>query len=137
MERIRHKIGKLKEHLAFVRSMKDECLDKFNTDKIYRGALLHYFYLLADGCLVLAELVIKDKGLRIPQTYAESIDILGEGNILDRKFAYDFAGIAGLRNFLAHDYEKVEAEYICRGLMERLVDIDAYILQIEEALGLR
>ena len=73
MERIRQKIGNIKEHLVFIRSVKDECFEKFNTDKIYRGALLHYYYLLVDGCLVLAELVIKEKNLRIPQTYADSI----------------------------------------------------------------
>lgn len=136
MERIRQKIGKIKEHLAFIRSVKEECLEKFNTDKIYRGALLHYFYLLADGCLVLAELVIKEKNLRIPQTYADSIDILGENGILDRSFSYDFAQIDGFRNFLAHDYEKIEAEYVCRKVMDKLHEIDEFILQIEESMSI-
>ncbi len=136
MERIRQKIGKIKEHLTFIHSVKEECFEKFDTDKIYRGAILHYLYLLADGCLVLAELVIKEKNLRIPQTYADSIDILGENGILDRNFAYDFAQIAGFRNFLSHDYEKIEAEYICRKVMNKLNDIDKFIVQIEESINI-
>lgn len=88
MERIHQKIGRIKEHLSMIRSIKGDCLNRFTTDPIYRGALLHYLYLLADSCIVLAELVIKYKNLRIPQSYSEAFDILGENKILDPSFAY-------------------------------------------------
>lgn len=78
MERIRQKIGRINEHLATIRTIKEDCRIKFAVDPLYRGALLHYLYLLSDSCIVLAELVIKRKGLRIPQSYAESFDILGD-----------------------------------------------------------
>ena len=136
MERIRQKIGRINEHLAVIRSIKDDCRVRFATDPVYRGALLHYLYLLSDSCIVLAELVIKQKGLRIPQSYAESFDILGDSHILDADFAYRFAGIAGFRNFLAHDYEKVDQEVICGQIMSGLDDVDLYLRQIVAALGL-
>lgn len=41
-------------------------------------------YLLADSCIVLAELVIEYKNLRIPQSYSEAFDILGENKILEQ-----------------------------------------------------
>ncbi len=136
MERIRHKIGRIKEHLELIRSIKDECEDRFVADAIYRGALLHYLYLLSDSCIVLAELVIKHRGLRVAQSYAEAFDILGESKILDKQFSYDFARIAGFRNFLAHDYEKVDGAFICRQILARLDDVDSYINQIRNALKL-
>src|SRR6516164_3750389 len=114
MEEIRHKVGRIREHLAFIRSIKDDCETRFISDPLYRGALLHYLYLMSDGCIVLAEMVIKARGLRVSQSYAESFDILGENDVIDRAFAYDFARIAGFRNFLAHDYEKVDPLFICR-----------------------
>lgn len=70
-ERIRQKIGRIREHLDPVRSLQDDCLQRFTFDPIYRGALLHYLYLVADGCVVLAELTIKHPKLRVPQFYAE------------------------------------------------------------------
>jgi uncharacterized protein YutE (UPF0331/DUF86 family) len=85
---------------------------------------------------VLAELVIKHKGLRIPQSYAEAFDILGDNHILDAEFAYRFASIAGFRNFLAHDYEKIDQEVICGQIMNCIDDVDRYIQQIREVLGL-
>lgn len=136
MERIRQKIGRINEHLAIIRSIKNDCRLRFATDAVYRGALLHYLYLLSDSCIVLAELVIKHKGLRIPQSYAESFDILGDSHILTAEFAYRFASIAGFRNFLAHDYEMIDQEVICGQIMSSLDDVDQYLLQIDAALGL-
>ncbi|MDZ4185465.1 MAG: DUF86 domain-containing protein [Desulfuromonadales bacterium] len=136
MELIHQKIGRIKEHLSIIRSIKDDCQVRFATDPVYRGALLHYLYLLSDSCIVLAEMVIKHKGLRIPQSYAESFDILGENKILAADFAYRFASIAGFRNFLAHDYEKIDQEVICGQIMGSLDDVDQFLQQIRATLGL-
>lgn len=134
MERINQKIGRIREHLSLIKSIKDDCLSRFISDPIYRGALLHYLYLMADSCISLAELVIKHKDLRIPQSYHDAIDILGENKVLDPAFAYKFAKVAGFRNFLAHDYEKIEAEFICNEIMSMLDDVHLFIKQIESSL---
>lgn len=134
MERINQKIGRIREYLSLIESIKYDCLSRFISDPIYRGALLHYLYLLADSCISLAELVIKHKDWRIPQSYHEAIDILGENSVLEPAFAYKFAKIAGFRNFLAHDYEKVEAEFICNEIMSMLDDVRLFTKQIEESL---
>jgi len=134
MERIFQKIGRIREYAKQVRSMEADCLERFNVDPIYRGALLYFLYLLADSCIGLAELMIRHKKLRIPQSYHEAFDILGENKILDPAFAFSFAKIAGFRNFLAHDYEKTDARLICEQIISRLSDIDRFIEQIENAL---
>lgn len=136
MERIYQKIGKINEYLRFIRSVEDQCMDRFQTDLLYRGALLHYLYLLTDSCISLGEMIIKHKGLRLPQSYQEVFDILGEQGVLESQFAFDFARIAGFRNFLSHDYEKIDPEYICRNILSKLNDVDNYISQIKAALGI-
>lgn len=134
MERITNKIARIREYLSLLRSLKDDCLKRFVADPLYRGALLHYLYLMADACIALAEMVISHKKLRPPQSYSEAFDILGENGILDPPFAYSFAKIAGFRNFLAHDYEKVDAEQICRAALEELGEVEIFIQQIANHL---
>ena len=134
MERVTQKIGRIREHLRILYLLRPECHDRFPADPIFRGAVLHYLYLLADGCIVLAELIIRMRKLRLPQTYAEAFDILGEGAVIPADFAYTFASIAGFRNFLAHDYEKVDAVVICAEVMKRLEDVEQYLQLVEEAL---
>ncbi len=137
MERILHKIGKIREYIALVNSIKGDCITRFSSDPLYRGALLHYLYLLADSCITLAEMVIKHKKLRPPQTYYEAIDILGENKVLNPEFAFSFAKIAGFRNFLAHDYEKIAESSICKSALSKLEEIEEFLRQIESSLELK
>lgn len=134
MERIVQKIGRIREHLRLLLTLRPECRQRFSVDPIFRGAVLHYLYLLADGCIVLAELIIRQKRLRLPQTYAEAFDILGEAGVLPPDFAYAFASIAGFRNFLAHDYEKVDPVMVCAEVMKRLEDVEHYLHLVEKAV---
>lgn len=137
MERVIQKIGRINEYLKIIDTIKDECDVKFDKDPVYRGAMLHYLYLLTDTCIALAGMVIKKKNLRIPQSYAEAFDILGDSGVLDAEFAYSFAKIAGFRNFLAHDYETIDSGVICTKVLASLTDIRKYIRQIQESCDLQ
>lgn len=133
-ERILYKIARIKEYLGIIDNIKDECIEKFDKGPIYRGSLLHYLYLVSDSCVLLAEMVAKLKGHRHPQSYHEAIDVLGENNVIDSEFAYEFAGIAGFRNFLAHDYEKVQKDFICNAILPKMEDVRRFLKEIEDFL---
>lgn len=79
-------------------------------------------------------MLIKLKGLRRPQSYSDTIDILGESGIIPGDFAYDFARVAGFRNFLAHDYEKIDYAEICQVMSQKLDDVNRYLGYIESTL---
>ncbi len=132
IEKVRQKIGRIREHVDLLETLRPECLVRFSSDPVYRGAVLHYLYLVADGCVVLAEQTIRLKKLRAPQSYSDAIDILGDSGVIPPDFAYNFAAIAGFRNFLAHDYEKVDGVVICSQIMARLDDVKAYLSHVEE-----
>jgi uncharacterized protein YutE (UPF0331/DUF86 family) len=125
--KIEKKIAKLRYYLKLLNSYKPECKERFLTDPMFEGALLHYLYLVSDGCIALAEMVIKMHAFPMPQSYYEAIDILGENGILPKAFAYDFAKIASFRNFLAHDYEKIDYLVICDDILNKLDDIEQYL----------
>ena len=77
-ERTKAKIERVREYKLILRDLKADCAERFLKEPVYRGAVLYYLYLIADSCISLAELVIRDKGLRTPQSYHEAIDILGK-----------------------------------------------------------
>jgi uncharacterized protein YutE (UPF0331/DUF86 family) len=128
------KIERIEGYLELIDSMKDDCQKKFLIDPIYRGALLHYLYLTVDSCISLAEIVIKLKGLRTPQSYSEAVDILGEANIIPPGFAYEFAKIGSFRNFLAHDYEKIDYLLLCSDILKRMSEIRNFLIYIKQSL---
>ena len=134
MELILNKIGRIREYIKLINSIKEDCMVRFVSDPLYRGSLLHYLYLLSDSCIALAEMVIKYKKLRLPQTYYEAFDILGENKILDPEFAFSFAKIASFRNFLAHDYEKIDKSAICKDALSKIKEIEEFLRQVESSL---
>ncbi len=131
-ERIDQKIAKVKVYLNNIKTLSPECAERFNTDFIYQGALLHYLYLMTDTCISIAEMSIRYKGLRAPQTYYEAFDILGEAEVLPVDFTRNFSQIAGFRNFLAHDYETVKAETICGEILDNIADVDKFLSYIKK-----
>lgn len=135
LRNIEQKIASIEELLTILEELKDECHDRFLSDKIYKGALLHYLYLVSDSSIALAEMIIKYKNLRNSNSYYESIDLLGEYNIIPADFAYDFAKIASFRNFLAHHYERIDYKEICENTLNKLNDIRQYLQYIKESLA--
>jgi uncharacterized protein YutE (UPF0331/DUF86 family) len=131
-EKITIKSEKISEYLKIVSTMKDDCLKKFIKDPIYRGALLHYLYLISDSAISLAEMIIKEKSLRTPQSYTEAFDILGENNIIPPEFAYSFSKIASFRNFLAYDYEDVNYLTICKDVLAKMPHVEQFLNYLRE-----
>jgi uncharacterized protein YutE (UPF0331/DUF86 family) len=140
-EHIRTKIEKIEEYVRILEKAEKDCLDRFTKDPMYRGAVLHYLYLTSEiyyvrtvSCISLAEMLIRLKGLRTPQSYQESIDILGEQGIIPAEFAFSFSRIASFRNFLARDYEKMDYQKICMEAMEKLEEVKKYLAYIRPGL---
>lgn len=72
-------------------------------------------------------MVIAMKGLPKPSTYSDSIYKLGDYKIIPKSFTRKFVYIAGLRNFLAHDYEIDTSNDLIRFLKSGLSDIKGFI----------
>ena len=135
MERIQQKIERIYEYITYIKEFeKENCEKQFLINPTYRGALLHYLYLMSDACISLGEIIIKHYNLRSPQSYGETFEILSENKIIDKEFAYNFSKIAGFRNFLAHDYEKIDAFEICNNLLKMIIDVENYLEQIKDKI---
>jgi uncharacterized protein YutE (UPF0331/DUF86 family) len=132
--KIEAKIKRVRYYLSLLETYKPECKERFASDPMFEGALLHYLYLASDGCIALAEMMLKHKNIGASQSYYEAIDTLGEYQIIPKEFAYGFAKIASFRNFLAHDYEKIDAMVICEEALNKLDDIERYLQYLQNAL---
>ncbi len=127
LNRIEKKIKKINKDLLIIARLKPECDGKIYSDPIYRGALLHYLYIVSDSCISIAEMIIKYKDFEQPESYYEAIDILGERSIIPPEFAYEFAKIASFRNFLSHDYEDIDYKIICKQILNKMEDVELYL----------
>ena len=129
---IQAKIARIRTYLNVIDSLKEECQSRFLDDLVYQGALLHYLYLVSDGVISLAQMILKSHDIPYAQSYYEAIDLLGEHQIIPRDFAYDFAKIASFRNFLAHDYERIDYQKICGDILKKMEEVSLFLTYIEK-----
>ena len=89
-------------------------------------------YLCAEIVLDIADLLIIKKGYPKPSSYSDSIYKLGDYGLIPKEFAYKFVYIAGIRNFLAHDYQKNTIPELEKFLKYGLEDIEHFVKAIED-----
>ena len=79
-----------------------------------------YFQLACEVVIDIANLLNAEFRFRPANDAKESIIILGEEGVLKKEFANQFAPMAGFRNILVHDYEKIDREIVYQKLKENL-----------------
>ncbi len=122
-----NKISSIKRYLRILDSYKKYSADELTSDLTLKGAVERYLYLATQAVIDLAEAVISFKKLRKPTTLAESFHILREDGIISQKLLDDLVKMAGFRNLLAHDYERMDYRIIVDVLRNRLGDIEKFI----------
>jgi uncharacterized protein YutE (UPF0331/DUF86 family) len=84
--------------------------------------------------LDIANLIIIKKGYPKPSSYSDSIYKLGDYGIASKGFANRFVYVAGLRNFLAHDYQINTIPELEKFLKYGLKDLKDFIKSSEKLL---
>jgi len=76
-------------------------------------------------------------GAGVPPDYRSVIIMLSENSILPEDYANKITGMAGYRNRLIHDYNKVTPEELYNVLQTRLADLDLFCRHVVDYLQRR
>ncbi len=80
--------------------------------------------------------ILTEKENHIPVDYYTSFIELGKKGYLPMKFAEMIADSAGLRNRLAHEYDKIDEKKIYQAAKSCLKDVPKYLKHIDKSLNL-
>jgi len=134
-EKTSGKLDNLREYVEYLKGYSTCTIDDLKRDHTLRGAVERYMHLSAECVIDIAEMMISELGLRKPEEYKESIDILGEAGIIPDDFAYYFSPVAGFRNILVHEYTKIDLEEVHRHLQKDLADFEKFSRYIADYLN--
>lgn len=126
-----NKIQRLKEEIQYLKKNKSKFMQELKYSKETQKIVERCVYLCTEIALDIADLLIVDKNYPKPDSYSDSIYKLGEYEIIPKEFAYRLIYIAGLRNFLANDYQKDTVPRLEEFLNSGISDIETYIKYIE------
>ncbi len=128
------KIQRLKGETKYLVDNKPKLLQTLPSSIETKKIVERSVYLCAEIVLDIADLIIIKKGYPKPSTYSDSIYKLGEYALIPKEFAKKFVYIAGIRNFLAHDYQKNTAPELGKFLKHGLNDLKKFIKAVEALL---
>jgi uncharacterized protein YutE (UPF0331/DUF86 family) len=127
---VENKVSSIKRYLGILSSYQGVSVEQLEADATLRGAVERYLYLLAQATIDLAEALIAFRGLRKPGTMGESFTVLWEAGLLTQDLAVRLTRMAGFRNILAHDYERLNYEIVVAVLRNHLVDVEEFISSV-------
>jgi uncharacterized protein YutE (UPF0331/DUF86 family) len=73
-----------------------------------------------------ADHLVADRRLRVPETGAESFEILGEAGVIARELGSALALMVGFRNILVHDYTRLDPAIVVRVPQRDLRDVERF-----------
>ena len=126
------KLERLKEEVLYLETNRAKLLKNLQISVETKKITERSVYLCTEIALDIADVVIAMRELPKPSTYSDSIYKLGDHKIIPKSFARKFVYIAGLRNFLAHDYQIDTSNELIRFLKSGLSDIKRFINLIEK-----
>ncbi len=83
-------------------------------------------HLAIETCMDVADHIVADRRLRVPETGAESFEILAEAQLVPRELGNALAKMVGFRNILVHDYTRLDPAIVVRVLHEDLLDLSRF-----------
>jgi uncharacterized protein YutE (UPF0331/DUF86 family) len=126
------KLERLKEEVLYLEVNRARILKNLQPSIDVKKITERSVYLCAEIALDIADMILAIKGLPKASTYSDSVYKLGEYKIISKDFSRRFIYIAGLRNFLAHDYQIDTVPDLKKFLKSGLTDIKQFIRYIEK-----
>lgn len=129
-----NKLQRLKEETKYLADNKPKFLRTLKSSIETKKIVERSVFLCAEIVLDMADLMLIKKGYPKPSSYSDSIFKLGEYGLIPKEFANRFVYIAGIRNFLAHDYQKNTVPELEKFLKYGLKDLSKFITAVKELL---
>ena len=133
-EIIETRLRKLGGYLKVLKKLKRLSFKEIEADEFLRAALERYLHLAIECLLDIGNHIISDKGFRQAGDYREIFLILGENQVIPKKFAERIAPMGSFRNILVHDYIELDFRKVYDLLQTHYSDFDRFARFIAKLL---
>ena len=120
------KLADLDQYLGQVSEYRDITIDQYRGDWKTQRIVERTLQMAIELCVDIANHIIADRGLRVPATYSEAFDVLGEAGLLDAARRDVMIRMSKFRNVIVHDYARVDPTIVVQILREHLEDFTRF-----------
>jgi len=119
-ERINDKIGEIEGFVSDLAEMLPGSLEDYIANKEKRAACERYFEKIVEALTDLAFFIIKSNRMPNPKDDEGAFFILAQKGVITEELAKRLKQAKGMRNFISHEYGKVDDELVFEALSGEL-----------------
>ncbi len=109
-EVILRRVGYLEKTINYLRGIENFSKEEFSNDPDIYFRFERAFHLALEAVLDLANHLIADQNLRMPESNRDVFNVLYENNLINKALYTKLEKMAGFRNILVHDYLVLDRE---------------------------
>jgi uncharacterized protein YutE (UPF0331/DUF86 family) len=123
LEIIQRKIRELEGNLLYLKQISlNMNKDNIKNDIIVYWGIERGIQICIESVIDIANIVISVNDVKKPNTYRETVELIGTLGIIPKTFAKELSNMVGFRNILVHDYIKINEDVILEILSNNLDD---------------
>jgi uncharacterized protein YutE (UPF0331/DUF86 family) len=122
IETVEARLAALNQYLGELEQFRPLTRDRFLADLRNYRTVERAFQLAAQAAIDVASHILAADFPQRAAGYREVIETLGDVGVLPQEFAREFAGVAGFRNVLIHEYLEVDLDIVYDLLQANLDD---------------
>ncbi len=135
MSKINEKINDIQKYLNELIEIVPNTLKEYESNKIIRAACERNFEKVVEAVTDLAFIFITLKKFRVPDDDIDSFKILEENGIISNELYNRLKDAKGMRNFIAHQYGKINDKLVYEAITEELEkDVKKFIDIIQKLI---
>jgi uncharacterized protein YutE (UPF0331/DUF86 family) len=120
------RLAAVEQYLQQLAGYRQIDLDAYQRDWKTQRIIERTLHLTIETCMDLADHIVADRRLRVPETGAETFDILAEAGVIPPDLGTALARMVGFRNILVHDYARLDPAIVLRVLRTDVADIERF-----------
>ena len=123
---ILRRIADIEQYLQQLADYRQIDLESYQSDWKTQRIVERTLHLMIEGCMDLADHIVADRRLRVPDTGAAAFQTLAEAGVVSPDLGNALARMLGFRNILVHEYARLDPVIVLRVLQTDVVDIERF-----------
>jgi len=120
------KIANIEQYLRQLSDYRQMDVHAYQADWKTQRIIERTLHLVIEACMDVADHIVADRRLRVPDTGAATFEILAEANLITPDLGKALARMVGFRNILVHDYARLDPTIVVRVLHTELTDVERF-----------
>lgn len=131
---IGRKLAEMETYLNQIREFSKVSVAKYKGDWKTQRIVERTLQIMIELCIDIANHLVSDKGMRLPDSYADTFTVLMEEKIIGKDLFKTMEKMAKFRNIIVHQYEKIDPAIVVSILHKNLDDFERYKKAIVKSL---